>query len=139
MLFERDRTVVPKESAWFGSFEVSEGEEGDEASSVEELGVERGGGMDWEDVEEGITREVEANGATSPHAGETTQVTANVKTEERTIIPMRAQPLYLEDWIGLRELDERGAVELLSCEGEHMQLGRECWEPIVRAYVGEVV
>ncbi|KAH9945688.1 alpha/beta-hydrolase [Amylocystis lapponica] len=85
VLFSADRTVVPKETGWFGSWAASEG---------------RG-----------------AQG-------------------ERTIVPMRQQPLYTEDWIGLRTLDERGGVVLATCEGEHMQLTNECWQPLVVKYVG---
>lgn len=55
---------------------------------------------------------------------------------EKTIVPMRMQPLYREDWIGLRTLDERGAVVLETCEGEHMVLTDECWQPLVRRFVG---
>ncbi|KAJ7209623.1 palmitoyl-protein thioesterase [Mycena pura] len=53
----------------------------------------------------------------------------------RTLVPMREQPLYVEDWIGLRELDERGGVDFAECEGVHMQIG-ECWEDLVRQYAG---
>ncbi|KAH0589286.1 hypothetical protein H2248_005048 [Termitomyces sp. 'cryptogamus'] len=53
----------------------------------------------------------------------------------RTIIHMRSQPLYQEDWIGLRQLDERGGVVLETCVGEHMQMG-DCWKRLVRDYVG---
>ncbi|KZV82515.1 alpha/beta-hydrolase [Exidia glandulosa HHB12029] len=56
--------------------------------------------------------------------------------EDPTIIPMRLQQLYIEDWIGLRELDESGKVKLLTCDGEHMQLSTECLTPIVKKYVG---
>ena len=55
---------------------------------------------------------------------------------EKTIVPMRMQPLYREDWIGLRTLDERGAVVLETCDGEHMVLTDECWQPLVRRFVG---
>ncbi|KAJ7647520.1 palmitoyl-protein thioesterase [Roridomyces roridus] len=51
----------------------------------------------------------------------------------RTMLSMREQPLYQEDWIGLRELDERGGIEFLECKGQHMQIG-DCWEDIVRQY-----
>ncbi|KZP00184.1 alpha/beta-hydrolase [Calocera viscosa TUFC12733] len=51
-------------------------------------------------------------------------------------IPMREQELYREDWIGLRKLDERGGVFMLMCEGHHMQLEKECWEPIVLRWTG---
>ncbi|KZT67183.1 alpha/beta-hydrolase [Daedalea quercina L-15889] len=61
---------------------------------------------------------------------------SDVSTEEKTIVPMRLQPLYLEDWIGLRKLDERGAVVLETCDGEHMVLTAECWQPLVRRFVG---
>ena len=55
----------------------------------------------------------------------------------KTIIPMRLQPLYTEDWIGLRQLDERGAVVLETCEGEHMQLG-DCWERLIKRFAGGI-
>ena len=55
---------------------------------------------------------------------------------EKTIIPMRLQPLYKEDRIGLRTLDERGGVVLKACAGEHMELSTSCWRPLVRKYVG---
>ncbi len=54
---------------------------------------------------------------------------------EKTIIPMRLQPLYVEDWIGLRELDERGGVVFASCVGEHMQMS-DCWEELIVEYTG---
>ena len=79
VLFANDKTVMPKESAWFGSYSEDNNE---------------------------------------------------------TVVPMREHALYTEDWIGLRELDERGAVELTVCKGEHMQLTRDCWEPLVREYTG---
>ena len=90
VLFERDRTVVPKESAWFGSYAPPPPE-------------------DTEGVLEG---------------------------EEEKIVPMREQPLYKEDWIGLRALDEHGRVVLESCDSEHMHLSTECWKPLVEKYVG---
>jgi palmitoyl-protein thioesterase len=54
---------------------------------------------------------------------------------DKKIVPMREQRLYVEDWIGLRELDERGAVVLRECVGEHMEMG-DCWEELVVAYTG---
>ena len=83
VLFTQDKTVVPKESAWFGSYAP-----------------------------------VEDKALSAP-----------------TLVPMKLQPLYLEDWIGLKQLDGAGRVTLLSCDGEHMQLARECWEPIVKRYL----
>lgn len=37
------------------------------------------------------------------------------------MVPLRQQPLYTEDWLGLRALDERGALLLLEAPGVHMQ------------------
>ena len=85
VLFTQDKTVVPKESAWFGSYASTEDQ--------------------------------------SPFTP--------------TLVPMRLQPLYKEDWIGLKQLDQAGRVKLLSCEGEHMQLPRDCWEPIVKQYLAK--
>lgn len=51
------------------------------------------------------------------------------------ILPMRLQPIYLENWIGLRELDERGGIVFETCKGKHMQMG-DCWEDLVREFVG---
>jgi palmitoyl-protein thioesterase len=86
VLFAQDRTVIPKESSWFGSY-PPEQEEGE------------GGG-------------------------------------EKEIVPMHQQPLYVEDWIGLRTLDESGRVVFVSCDAEHMRLALECWQPLVEKYVG---
>ncbi|KZT43690.1 palmitoyl-protein thioesterase [Sistotremastrum suecicum HHB10207 ss-3] len=56
--------------------------------------------------------------------------------EEGTIIPLKEQPLYVEDWIGVRTLDESGRLALEICEGRHMALSRACWEPLVTTYAG---
>jgi palmitoyl-protein thioesterase len=107
VLFNQDKTVVPKESAWFGSEAV--GDEDDIRPAL---------GDGYEDFEQ------------------SGQIQLGVtQVPSKTIIPMRLQPLYTEDWIGLRELDERGAVVLETCEGEHMQLG-DCWERLVRKFAG---
>jgi palmitoyl-protein thioesterase len=86
VLFSQDKTVVPKESAWFSSY-----------APVEESQV-----------------------SSTP-----------------SLIPMKQQPLYSEDWIGLKQLDQAGRVKLVACEGEHMQIARNCWEPIVKQYLAK--
>lgn len=48
---------------------------------------------------------------------------------------MEDQELYREDWIGLRELDERDGVVQEWCEGEHMELSG-CWKQALSKYVG---
>lgn len=107
ILFTKDKTVVPKESSWFGSEAVDEDD------------------LMAEPFPENIYETLE-------YAGQVT-----VGSPRTTIIPMRLQPLYVEDWIGLRELDERGGVILEACDGEHMQMG-DCWEGIVKKYVGGI-
>ncbi|KAI0743399.1 alpha/beta-hydrolase [Daedaleopsis nitida] len=86
VLFSADTTVVPKETAWFGSFAPEE-----------------------DDI---------------------------MGNDEKTIVPMRLQPLYTHDWIGLRTLDESGRVMLETCEGRHMEISDACWQPLVKKYVG---
>ncbi|KAF9467286.1 palmitoyl-protein thioesterase [Collybia nuda] len=92
VIFTKDKTVVPKESAWFGS-ETEDSFVSGEQSILGEDNI------------------------------------------SRAIIHMRLQPLYQEDWIGLRTLDERGGVIFDVCVGEHMQLG-DCWQGLVREYIG---
>ena len=82
VMFSEDKTVLPKESAWFGSY---------------------------------------TPGSTS---------------REKNIVPMKLQPTYSADSFGLRTLDEQGRVSLETCEGGHMQLSQDCWEPLVRKYIG---
>jgi palmitoyl-protein thioesterase len=98
--------VVPKESAWFGS----------EAIDEDEIRPALGNDHQYYDQSRQIQLGAE-------------------RVSSKTIIPMRLQPLYIEDWIGLRELDERGAIVLETCEGEHMHLG-DCWERLVRKFTG---
>ncbi|KAI0071724.1 alpha/beta-hydrolase, partial [Panus rudis PR-1116 ss-1] len=69
VMFSEDKTVVPKESGWFGSYAPAE---------------EESRGMRW-------------------------------PWTDRTIIPLRLQPIYIEDRIGLKTLDERGGVVLETC------------------------
>ncbi|GAA6042343.1 hypothetical protein JCM8097_003858 [Rhodosporidiobolus ruineniae] len=47
-------------------------------------------------------------------------------------LPWSSLPLYAQDYIGLRALDEAGRVTKGVCEGAHMQVSEECWEGIVR-------
>jgi palmitoyl-protein thioesterase len=94
VLFTEDKTVVPKESAWFGA---EEPEQDARNSGAQQLLFKSNSGL--------------------------------------SISPMRLQPIYLENWIGLRELDERGGIVFEACKGEHMQMG-DCWEDLVHEFVG---
>jgi len=90
-MFTEDKTVVPKESAWFGSEAIE-----DKSRFYFSPGQHR------------LTR---------------------------SIVPMREQRLYIEDWIGLRELDEQGKVVFTLCNGAHMQIGG-CWRDLIVEYTG---
>lgn len=94
-MFTEDKTVVPKESAWFGSEAIVDGSRID----FRPVGQHR------------------------------------LASSQGTMVQMREQPLYVEDWIGLRELDERGGVTLTCCEGGHMQIGG-CWRDLIVQYTG---
>jgi len=94
-MFTEDKTVIPKESAWFGAEVVNE--EGKHISQFSfSIPKQR---LEWE------------------------------------MVPMRLQPIYLENWIGLRDLDDRSAIIFEECKGEHMHLG-ECWKPLVEKFTG---
>lgn len=106
VIFSEDKTVVPKESAWFGYEEITDGDE--VALSGDDL------------------------------KGQSQRPLALSVSSEKTIVPMRQQPMYTEDWIGLKELDESGRIVFGVCDGEHMQLG-DCWKDYVKKYVGSLV
>lgn len=57
----------------------------------------------------------------------------------KTVIPMRLQPLYTENRIGLKTLDLRGDVAFETCKGPHMQLSDACWKPLFQKYVGGLI
>merc|ERR1711988_1670012 len=45
--------------------------------------------------------------------------------QDKEIVPLRESPIYLEDWIGLRTLDEAGKLILLEIPGDHLQVSTE--------------
>ena len=68
-----------------------------------------------------------------PHDEDETQTHLSI-TPPR-IIRLHDHPLYKEDWIGLKKLDERGGLVFDLCRGTHMHIG-ECWERLVRSFCG---
>lgn len=40
-------------------------------------------------------------------------------------------PLYSEDYIGLKKLNEAGLVHRRLCKGQHMQIDDECWSDVL--------
>lgn len=51
---------------------------------------------------------------------------------------MRLQAVYTENRIGLKTLDRRGDLALVTCDGVHMQLSN-CWKPLAEKYVGGAI
>ncbi|CCO31251.1 palmitoyl-protein thioesterase [Rhizoctonia solani AG-1 IB] len=88
VLFSEDKTVVPKESGWFGSYKPANLSEPD-------------------------------------------------AMDEEVIVPMRQQPIYKDNRIGLRTLDEAGKIHFTTCEGPHMRISDDCWKPLVLKFCGD--
>ncbi|KAL1924532.1 uncharacterized protein VTP21DRAFT_4186 [Calcarisporiella thermophila] len=44
---------------------------------------------------------------------------------EMNVVPLRAQPLYREDWLGLRTLDQQGRLVFKDLEEDHMRVSKE--------------
>ncbi|KAK7750839.1 hypothetical protein SLS62_007238 [Diatrype stigma] len=53
-----------------------------------------------------------------------------------TVVPLRERPIYTEDWIGLKKLDDKGGLKFLSSPGEHMSLSDEFLTDIFETYLG---
>ncbi|KAL2867290.1 palmitoyl-protein thioesterase family protein [Aspergillus lucknowensis] len=79
-MFEDDKVVHPKESAWFAEVNVTSGE----------------------------------------------------------VVPLQEREIYMEDWLGLRELDEQGKLKFEMLPGNHMQLADEDLEKVFTEYFGPV-
>jgi len=78
VLFSHDKTLIPKETAWFA--EVNE--------------------------------------------------TANALT------PLRFRKIYKEDWIGLKQIDDRGGLRFVELPGEHMQFDDKDLTKLFEIYLG---
>jgi len=53
----------------------------------------------------------------------------------KTIVPLNATRLYREDWIGLRQLDQAGKLQLLSVDGNHLQIDDATFDMIISNYL----
>ena len=52
------------------------------------------------------------------------------------IFPLRESPLYTEDRIGLKTLDEAGRLVLMEVEGNHLEFSRQWFiDEIVNVYL----
>jgi len=55
--------------------------------------------------------------------------------QSEVIVPLKESPLYTEDWIGLKVLDERGGLHFLEVEGDHLQFSRQWFiDEIINVY-----
>jgi palmitoyl-protein thioesterase len=61
---------------------------------------------------------------------------AEVNETSSVVTPLRERAIYREDWIGLRELDEKGGLVFESVPGKHMELEREDLERSFGKYFG---
>jgi palmitoyl-protein thioesterase len=61
---------------------------------------------------------------------------AEVNETSGVVTGLRERRLYREDWIGLRQLDEKGGLVFESVQGEHMELDEEELERTFGRYFG---
>lgn len=52
------------------------------------------------------------------------------------VTPLRARKMYREDWIGLRELDRKGALRFRTTPGEHMEIDEGVLREAFKEYFG---
>jgi palmitoyl-protein thioesterase len=52
------------------------------------------------------------------------------------VIPLRARDLYREDWIGLRELDQKGGLYFKSTPGQHMDISEKVLNETMADFFG---
>uniref|UniRef100_A0A023G3E2 Palmitoyl-protein thioesterase 1 n=1 Tax=Amblyomma triste TaxID=251400 RepID=A0A023G3E2_AMBTT len=58
------------------------------------------------------------------------------ENDDKTIVPLRDQDIYTEDWIGLKQLDQSGRLHFLSTLGDHLQFTTEWFtENILKPYL----
>ncbi|KAF2229298.1 palmitoyl-protein thioesterase 1 precursor, partial [Viridothelium virens] len=57
-------------------------------------------------------------------------------TDERIVTPLKERKMYEEDWLGLRKLDEKDALEFRTIPGKHMQIGKEVLRDAFKNYFG---
>ena len=55
---------------------------------------------------------------------------------ERLVVPLRERRMYKEDWLGLKGLDEKGALVFLETKGKHMQLDEDMLKDVFKRYLG---
>jgi len=61
---------------------------------------------------------------------------AQVNETSGNVTGLRERSIYKEDWIGLRELDEKGGLKFETVKGEHMQLREKDLKRLFGEYFG---
>jgi palmitoyl-protein thioesterase len=60
------------------------------------------------------------------------------EVEEDKVTDLRNRTIYKEDWLGLKELDERGALKFEKTKGAHMALSDQLLKTVFKQYLGPV-
>ncbi|KAJ2961014.1 hypothetical protein NQZ79_g3728 [Umbelopsis isabellina] len=55
--------------------------------------------------------------------------------EDGDLVPLKKQPLYTEDWLGLKALDKKNGIDFEECPGAHMRIPDEYLVKIVLKYL----
>jgi len=56
--------------------------------------------------------------------------------QDVNIVPLHGSALYMEDWLGLQELDKRDALHFLAVLGDHLQFTAEWFTSnIIKPYL----
>jgi len=61
---------------------------------------------------------------------------AEVNGTTGVITPLRNRTIYEEDWLGLRDLDEKGALEFREIPGKHMEINEQVLKEAFEKYFG---
>jgi palmitoyl-protein thioesterase len=61
---------------------------------------------------------------------------AEVNTTNEHITLLKDRPIYKEDWLGLKTLDEKGGLIFETLSGEHMQISRKELKSVMKTYFG---
>ncbi len=59
-----------------------------------------------------------------------------VSAETQESVPLRKRQIYKEDWLGLRELDDKGALVFRSITADHMQIPEAVLNETMRDFFG---
>jgi palmitoyl-protein thioesterase len=43
-------------------------------------------------------------------------------TQDKLVVPLNQSSMYVEDWLGLRQLDADGRLLRMECVGDHLQM-----------------